>query len=43
MADPEHLEILLRGVTAWNQWRAKFPHIRPGLSGVDLSSIATEE
>ncbi len=36
MADKEHLEILGRGVDAWNQWRKANPEIRPDLSGAHL-------
>src|SRR5882672_6761991 len=32
MANPEHLEILKRGVEAWNKWRKDHPEIRPDLS-----------
>ena len=37
MANPEHLEILSRGVTAWNEWREKGPDTRPDLSSTRLS------
>src|SRR5271157_4739088 len=36
MANPEHLEILLEGVTAWNRWRKRNPHIRPWLAKAEL-------
>ncbi len=37
MADPEHLEILKKGVEVWNQWR--IDHIcRPDLSGAKLAN-----
>lgn len=49
MANPEHLEILRKGVEAWNKWREKNRHIyldlseadlsRDNLSGVDLSGV----
>ncbi len=48
MANPEHVEILKQGVTAWNRWRCEHPEVRPELSeahlvgasltGVDLSA-----
>jgi len=42
MANPEHLEILKRGVEEWNQWREAHPDITPdfsraNLAGADLS------
>jgi uncharacterized protein YjbI with pentapeptide repeats len=37
LANPEHLELLRRGVDAWNAWRGKEPSVRPDLSGTDLS------
>jgi uncharacterized protein YjbI with pentapeptide repeats len=42
MANPDHLEILKRGVKKWNQWREDHPDIRPDfveaiLSKEDLS------
>lgn len=37
MANPEHLEILKRGVKAWNEWRRENRNVCPDLSGADLS------
>ncbi len=37
MANPKHLEILKRGVGAWNTWRKEYPEIRPDLNGAILS------
>ncbi len=28
MANPEHLEILKRGVSEWNKWREENPNVR---------------
>jgi len=36
MANPEHLEILRRGVEKWNQWRKDHPEIVPDLSEANL-------
>ncbi len=36
MADPEHLGILKRGVSEWNQWRQKKPSVVPNLSAANL-------
>jgi TIR domain/Pentapeptide repeats (8 copies) len=36
MANPEHLEILKRGVMEWNKWRREHPDVRPDLRGVKL-------
>jgi TIR domain-containing protein/pentapeptide repeat protein len=36
MANPEHLEILKRGVEVWNKWRQENPTIFPDLSQADL-------
>jgi hypothetical protein len=38
MANQEHLEILAKGVEAWNEWRKANPNIRPDLSRVRLRS-----
>lgn len=35
MANPEHLVILKKGVTVWNKWRKRNPHIKPDLSGLN--------
>ena len=32
----EYLEILNRGVAAWNEWRQANPGSKPVLAGVDL-------
>jgi hypothetical protein len=37
MANPEHLQILLQGVEAWNAWRGQHRDIRPDLVMADLS------
>jgi uncharacterized protein YjbI with pentapeptide repeats len=36
MANPEHLEILVRGVYNWNAWRRQNASIRPDLCEADL-------
>jgi hypothetical protein len=38
MANPEHLEILNRGVMAWNEWRSEHVGVRPDLTDVDLTN-----
>jgi uncharacterized protein YjbI with pentapeptide repeats len=39
MANPEHLEILKRGVEAWNEWKThEHLGVRPDLTGANLSS-----
>jgi len=35
MANQEHLQILARGVDAWNKWREEEPNAEPDLSGVE--------
>ncbi|MFA5252095.1 MAG: pentapeptide repeat-containing protein [Phycisphaerae bacterium] len=37
MANPEHLKILKQGVGIWNKWREVNPHLKPDLSGADLT------
>ena len=37
MANQQHLEILMKGVEAWNRWRVQNPETRPDLSEADLS------
>ena len=47
MADNEHLELIKRGSSVWNAWRARYPEVKPDLThailvgleagGVDLS------
>jgi len=39
MANIKHVEILKRGVKAWNAWRRGHPEIKPDLSGADLREI----
>ena len=39
MANPEHEEILRRGMEEWNAWRQANPNVRPDLSGADLSKL----
>src|SRR5215212_11982670 len=34
---PEHLAVLQRGSTAWNEWRQQNPHLIPVLARVDLA------
>lgn len=36
VAKQEQIDILSRGVEAWNRWRSKNPDIAPSLSGVNL-------
>lgn len=36
MANPEHLEILKRGVTAWNEWRGEHENVQPYLFDANL-------
>jgi uncharacterized protein YjbI with pentapeptide repeats len=38
MAVDEHLSILKKGVTAWNNWRALNPNIRPDLTNANLTN-----
>jgi uncharacterized protein YjbI with pentapeptide repeats len=37
MANQSHVQLLLQGVSVWNQWRAAHPEIRPDLSGAYLT------
>ena len=37
MPDTKHLEVLARGVFAWNAWRAEHPEEVPDLSGANLA------
>jgi uncharacterized protein YjbI with pentapeptide repeats len=39
MANPQHLEILKRGVEEWNRWRGEYQAAWPDLSGADLSKM----
>jgi len=38
MADPTHLEILLKGPECWNKWREENPAIHPDLSNIDFNA-----
>jgi len=40
MASQEHLEILKRGVDAWNRWRQENPEIVPKLAEADFGAIS---
>ncbi len=37
MANPEHLQILKKGVEAWNEWRREGVEMAPDLNAADLS------
>lgn len=39
MANQQQLDLLRKGVNAWNTWRKQLREIRPNLSGADLSDI----
>jgi uncharacterized protein YjbI with pentapeptide repeats len=39
VANPEHYEILLQGVEAWNKWRETYPDITPDLSEAYLFGV----
>ena len=43
MANEEHVEILRRGVKAWNEWRGKNPDAAPDLSGTDFTAGALKD
>ncbi len=40
MANPEHLEKLKSGTTAWNAWRSESPHIRIDLRDANLAKMS---
>jgi uncharacterized protein YjbI with pentapeptide repeats len=42
MANPEHLEILKRGVDEWNEWRREHSEIKPDLGKHYLDSESGE-
>jgi uncharacterized protein YjbI with pentapeptide repeats len=37
MANDEHVALLKKSVTAWNEWRLENESTRPDLSGADLT------
>ena len=39
MADPQHVEVLKEGVTAWANWRKNNPDVKPDLSGINISDV----
>lgn len=39
MADDEHIEILRRGVFAWNMWREEHPNVTPNLCDADFAGF----
>ena len=43
MAIPQHLEVLKKGVTAWNNWRQENPGAEPDLAGANLSKSDLKE
>jgi hypothetical protein len=43
MANPEHLDILKRGVNSWNKWMEENPAIYPDLEGADLREANLNE
>lgn len=42
MPNEQHLEILKKGVQAWNEWREKNPEIKPDLNQADLAGVNLE-
>lgn len=42
MTNPQHLQLLKQGVTAWNQWREQNSDIRPDLGQADLTGANLE-
>ena len=42
MANPEHIEMLQKGVAAWNAWREEHVGLRPDLRGADLNRLFAE-
>ncbi len=42
MANPEHLEILKQGVSAWNQWRADNPALEPDFDRAFLMGLFSQ-
>lgn len=42
MADQEHVEMLLRGAGAWNEWRRKKPGLKPDLVLADIGGSAPD-
>ena len=43
MANPEHLQILQQGVTAWNEWRDQNRDITPDFSEADLREVSLSQ
>jgi hypothetical protein len=39
-ADPEHLQLLKKGVATWNRWRSQNPDVKPLLAFADLSGMS---
>jgi uncharacterized protein YjbI with pentapeptide repeats len=39
MANNLHLEVLAKGIDAWNEWRSKYEIAAPDLSGADLRGL----
>jgi len=37
VANEQHLDIIKKGVTNWNEWRKNNPDIKPDLCKADLS------
>jgi hypothetical protein len=42
MANQGHLDILAKGVEAWNAWRKDTPQIQPDFSEIDLGAATLE-
>ena len=41
--NPEHLEILKKGVDLWNRWRKGNPEVMPKLNGAELGDAKLME
>jgi uncharacterized protein YjbI with pentapeptide repeats len=42
MANEEHLAVLVKGVSVWNEWRRNNPEVLPDLSGAELQGMYLE-
>jgi hypothetical protein len=43
VANPEHLDILKKGIAIWNDWRRCNPELQPDFTGVDFESADLAE
>jgi hypothetical protein len=43
MANEEHVKIIRQGIAVWNEWRKKYPEVRPDLRDENFNGLTLME